>query len=394
MIGKRLPLDYAVRNLGRSVSRLGLIVGGSALLVLVVLSAAAFVRGMDQSLRASGNAHNIILLGTGSEESVERSEVDLGVAGVAAASIHGIRETGGVAHVSPEVHIMLPVRPAQNNPDDTSAMATIRGVTPAALLVHEEVTIIDGRFPSPGRDEVIIGRTAGTRLGVSDAQLNIGERIEIGGRSWTIVGRFAAGGTMAESEIWAVMGDIMEATKRDTVSCVVITLDFREAEFEDVAVFTMMRPDLELVAMRESDYYAALASFFAPIRAVVWITASLIVLGGFLGGLNSMYAAFIGRVREFGTLQAIGFRRHAILLSLVQEATVATIAGTLVACAIGVLLLDGIAVRFSLGAFGLIVDSFVLSVSLAVGFALGLFGAIPPAFRCLKVPIPAALKAV
>jgi hypothetical protein len=126
----------------------------------------------------------------------------------------------------------------------------------------------------------------------------------------------------------------------------------------------MMRPDLELVAMRESDYYAALASFFAPIRAVVWITASLIVLGGILGGLNTMYAAFVSRVREFGTLQAIGFRRRAILLSLVQESTVATVAGTLIACAIGVLLLDGIAVRFSLGAFGLIVDTFVLALSL------------------------------
>jgi putative ABC transport system permease protein len=394
MIGKRLPLDYAVRNLGRSVSRLGLIVGGSALLVLIVLAAAAFVRGMDQSLRASGNPNNIILLGVGSEESVERSEVDLGVAGVAAASIHGIRETGGVAHVSPEVHIMLPVRTAQSNPDETTGMATIRGVTPAALLVHEEVTILDGRFPESGRDEVIVGRTAATRLGAAYSSLGIGERIEIGGRTWTVVGRFAAGGTMAESEIWGVMGDLMEATKRDSVSCVVMTLDPGEAEYEDVAVFTMMRPDLELLAMRESDYYAALASFFAPIRAVVWITASLIVLGGFLGGLNTMYAAFVSRVREFGTLQAIGFRRRAILLSLVQESTVATIAGTLIACVVGVLILDGIAVRFSLGAFGLIVDTFVLTVSLLVGFALGLFGAIPPAFRCLRLPIPASLKSI
>src|SRR5690606_13555462 len=92
---RRLPLDYAVRNLGRSLSRLSLIVLGSALLVLIILAAAAFVRGMDQSLRATGSEHNIILLGTGSEESVQRSEVGMGVAGIAAASVFGIRELAG-----------------------------------------------------------------------------------------------------------------------------------------------------------------------------------------------------------------------------------------------------------------------------------------------------------
>lgn len=391
---RRLPLDYAIRNLGRSKTRLALIVCGSALLVLIVLAASGFVRGMNQSLRATGGEHNIILLGAGSEEAIERSEVDMGVAGTAAASIHGIQEIGGVPFVSPEAHAMLPVRTARHGPDESGTLATIRGVTPAALLVHEEVAILEGRFPETGRDEVLVGSTAATRLGIPDALLAVGERIEIEGRPWSIVGRFTAGGTMAESEIWTGLSDLMEVTKRDSVSCVVITLDPDLAGFEDVAVFTMMRPDLELVALHETEYYGALASFFAPIRIVVWITAGLIVLGGFLGGLNTMYAAFVSRVREFGALQAIGFRRRAIAMSLIQESTVATAAGTLLACAIGVFLLDGLAVRFSMGAFGLVVDTSVLMLSLSVGLALGLFGALPAAFRCLRLPIPTALKAI
>jgi len=388
-----------------------MLVLGSALLVLIILAAAAFVRGMDQSLRATGGEQNVILLGAGSEESVERSEVDVGTAGAAVASIPGIRETSGVAHVSPEIHVMLtvcassavPVGPGgeeqTTNRDESPnvgdcAPATIRGVTSAALLVHEEITIIDGRFPEPGRDEVIVGRTAPTRIGASDAALAVGEQVTIDGRPWSIVGRFSAGGTMAESEIWATMSDVMEATKRDSVSCVILTLDPEKAEYEDVSVFTMMRPDLELIAMRETEYYEALSSFFAPIRAVVWITAGLVTLGGFLGGLNTMYAAFVSRVREFGTLQALGFRRRAIVLSLVQESTIATATGTLMACAVGVFVLDGLAVRFSMGAFGLTVDPFVLALALLVGFVLGLFGALPPAFRCLRPPIPVALKSI
>lgn len=391
---RRLPFEYAVRNLGRSATRLVLITGGSALLVLIMLSAAAFVRGMDQSLRATGGADNVILLGAGSEESVERSELDPGVAGVAAASIHGIRELGGVAFVSPEVHVMLPVRTADRLDAPHGTLATIRGVTPEALLVHAGITITEGRFPEPGRDEVLAGSTASTRLGVPDTALAVGRDLEVGGRIWRVVGRFGAGGTMTESELWTGLGDLMALTRRESLSCVVMTLDPAAGEFDDVAVFTMMRPDLELVALRETAYYGALAAFFSPIRAVVWITAALIALGGFLGGLNTMYAAFVSRVREFGTLQAIGFRRRAIALSLVQESMVATAAGTLLACAIGVFLVDGLAVRFSMGAFGLVVDSPVLAFALITGFALGLLGAIPPALRCLRLPIPIALKAI
>jgi hypothetical protein len=79
---------------------------------------------------------------------------------------------------------------------------------------------------------------------------------------------------------------------------------------------------------------------------------------------------------------------------MVQESCLATAAGSLIACAIGVGLLDGLAVRFSAGAFGLIVDPPVLGTALAAGLALGLFGALPPAWRCLRPPIPAALKLV
>jgi len=388
-----LPLDYAIRNLGRSPSRLVMLVGGSALLVATVLTAAAFVRGMDEALRATGAPDNVILLGAGSESAIERSEMAAAAPGIVEASIHGIREHAGAAFVSPEVHAMLFARPQSRGAVDVDPRpVTVRGVTPAALLVHRNVTIIAGAFPRAGHDEVMIGRSASTRMGVDADALALGTTLEIDGRPWRISGHFSADGTLAEAEIWTAMTDLMEATRRIGISCIVLTIDPAEIEFEDIAVFTMMRPDLELVAIRETEYYDQLAGFFAPIRVVVWTTATLIVLGGFLGGLNTMYAAFVARIRELGTLQALGFRRRAIALSLVQESVVATAAGTLIACSVGVLFLDGVSVRFSQGAFGLIVDAPVLLITLATGLLLGALGAVPPAIRCLRLPIPYALR--
>lgn len=194
--------------------------------------------------------------------------------------------------------------------------------------------------------------------------------------------------------------DLKAAAKRETISCVVLTLDpFNQetgvgAEFGDIAAFTKTRPDLELVAMTERDYYGKLADFFGPIKIVAWVTAGLIALGGLFGGLNTMYAAFASRIRELGTLQSLGFRRAAIVLSMIQESTLATAAGGLIACSVGVFLLDGLAVRFSMGAFGLRIDERVIAIGLLCGLALGVLGALPPAIKCLRPTIPEALKAV
>jgi putative ABC transport system permease protein len=388
---KRLPFDYAVRNLGRSPTRLALSVFGSALVVLLVIAASAFVRGMGASLNVSGSPHNIILMGAGSEESVERSEIEASVPSVLEASVPGIRVRSGAAYVSPQVHVMLPTR--TESQEEKKRQVMIRGVTPEALLVHEHVRLMEGRLPAPGADEVMLGRMVGTTLGAGEAELALGKKLIIDNRPWEIVGRFSAPGTVLEGEVWTSLSDIMTATKRTTISCVVLTLDPEAAEFSDIAAFTKMRPDLELVPMPEREYYGKLAGFFEPIRIVAWVTAGLIGLGGLFGGLNTMYAAFASRVRELGTLQSFGFRRGAIVLSLVQESLLATAAGSLLAAAAGVVLLDGLAVRFSMGAFGLLVDPLVLGVGLCAGLALGFLGALPPAVRCLRLSIPVALKA-
>jgi putative ABC transport system permease protein len=386
---KLLPWEYAVRNLGRSPLRTVLGAGGAGLVVLLVMAAGAFVRGMQQSLRVSGSPDNVILLGAGSEESVERSEIDSSAAGQVQAGIRGIRSLLDVAFVSPEVHLAMELGLERDDPTGHSAL--LRGVTPAAFLVHQSVRIVAGRAPMPGADEMMVGALAATRMGVSPARLAVGQTLWLDGRPWTISGHFESPGTVLAAEIWLPLSDLQIAARRDSLSCIIVTLD--GADFDDVDAFCKQRLDLELVAMRETDYYANLADFYAPVRAMVWITAALIATGGLLGGLNTMYAVFAARVRELGTLQTIGFSRRAIVVSFVQESLLSGLAGALVAAALAMALLDSLAVRFSMGAFGLIVDSTVVLWGLAAAMALGVAGALPPAWRCLRLEIPVALKA-
>lgn len=380
-----LPFSYAVRNLFRSKSRLLQTVGGSALVVLLAMSAVAINSGMKRVLAASGSPHNVILIGAGSEESIQRSEVADRAAGIAGAGIPGISEALGVRAVSSEIHYMNYL----SLPDGRRSQGTFRGVTPQALRVHPEVRLIAGAFPSAG--QLMAGRLAWRKLGLKESDLKVGTKVLLDAQEFTVSGIFAAPGTVLESELWATLGDLRVLAKRDTVSCVVLRLDDPD-DFAEADLFAKQRLDLELSALRESDYYERLSAFFKPLRAMTWITAGLIAAGALFGGMNTLYAAFASRVREMATLQAIGFGRRSLLLSLVQESTLACLTGTLVASLIALVFLDGRTVPFSIGAFTLEIGPLAAVTGMLTGILLGLLGALPPAIRCLKPPLPTALR--
>ncbi len=380
-----LPFSYATRNLLRDPVRLIQKVLGAALVVFLVFAAGSFNEGMKGVLTASGSPRNVILLGAGSEESVERSEVTIRAETLATAGIPGIETRLGVPAVSGEVHYMGLV----GVPDHAAAQALLRGVTPGAFEVHREVRILDGDYPRPG--EILVGRLAHHSLGVPAAALAPGSRVEFEGQTLSVSGVFEAPGTVMESEVWFDRTDLMTLIQRDALSCVIVRMASPEG-YKDADLFARQRLDLELVALRESDYYAQLAGFYRPLRAMTWLTAGLVGAGAVFGGLNMLYAAFASRIRELATLQAVGFRRRAILVSLVQESLLATLLGTLLASFLAVTFLEGVTVPFSIGTFRLLMPLPVLGLGLLVGLALGTLGALPPAARCHGPPLPVALR--
>jgi len=380
-----LPFSYALRNLFRDKPRMLQTVLGSAMVVLLVMSAAALTGGMRRVLSASGSEYNTILLGAGSEESMMRSEVGEQAAGIAEAAVAGVSEQLGVRGVSTEIHYMTFVKTEAGK----EAQSLFRGVTPRALVVHPEVRLIEGHFPRPG--QVMVGRLAHRKLKLPRETMQTGAKIIVDDEALTVSGVFAAPGTVMESELWATIGDIRMLSQRDTVSCVVLRME-RPEDYEEADLFTKQRLDLELSAIRESDYYGRLSAFFRPLRVMTWMTALLVAAGAVFGGLNTLYAAFAARIREMATLQAIGFGRRALVFSLVQESTLTCLLGALLAASVAVFLMDGITVPFSIGTFTLEVTPQVALAGVLTGLGLGVLGALPPAWRCLRPPLPVALR--
>jgi len=388
-----LPWDYGVRNLGRRPTRTALTALGLGLVVFLLLVVLGFVRGLERSLEQSGDPEVVLLHNANAAENLENSSIADEVPALARTEFaaHLVRY-GEAAAVSPELTIAGRVQVG-----DATTMAVFRGVDlDRAFLVRRQVALIDGTLPGPG--EVLVGRLAPAKLGVEPGDVAVGRSIAIEGKPWRVSGRFAAPGTLLEAEVWCRLDDLKAAMRRpNDVSVVAMRFDPAGDPARQMGYVEYFcrnrRPDLELSGSRESEYYSFLAKHYAPMRALAWLLVGLVAAAGACGAANTMYAAVSGRVREFAALQAVGFPRRAIALSLLQESVILAAAATLAAAGLALALAHGVAVRFTMGAFALQIDRTALLVGCAAGLGLGVFGAVPPAVRAFRLSIPDALKA-
>lgn len=382
-----LPWEYGVRNLARRPVRTVLTLVALATVVMLVFVVVGFIRGLEQSLSVSGDENVVLMYSVNSEENIENSSIAARTPALVTASLDNAVERFGMLHVSPELYLGTRVKVGA----DEGGLGLVRGVTTAAPLVRRAVKLVDGDWPGPG--EVIVGVLAAAKLGLVDNDLAIGKTVEFEGRSWQISGRLAAGGAAYESEIWCRLEDFQTSTKRQDLSLVAMLLSPGSSSAE-VELFCKERTDLELRAIRETDYYASLQQHYKPVRMLAWFVVVLVSGAGIFAGLNMMYGAVAGRIREIATLRAIGFRRRAILFSLVQEGVLLAAAGSLLSGVIALTLLNGVAVRFTMGAFTLRIDSVAILIGCGVGLLLGVVGALPPAIKALRAEVATSLKAV
>ncbi len=393
MLGLRLlPWEYGIRNLFRRPGRSALTLAGLTLVVLLVFVVVGFIRGLESSLAVSGDPRVVLVHSLGASENVENSSIPARTTGLLTASLEAVERRPGpdgnqIAYASPELYLGTEMA----TEGDEASLGLVRGVTLSALLVRRKVQIVEGQWPGLG--EVLVGRLVGTKMGCRGEALAVGHRVQFEGRSWRVSGHFAAVGSALESEVWCPLEDLQQAMKRQDLNVVALTLA-PGASLGDVDEFCKDRLDLEIQATPETAYYQALQKHYAPVRTLAWAVVLLIAGAGVFAGLNTMYGAVAGRVRELATLQSLGFVHLAIALSLIQEATLLAAAASLLAAIFALLMVNGLAVRFTMGAFTLRVDSVAVIVGCGTGLLLGVVGAIPPAVRAMRLSVVDGLKAV
>ena len=384
-----LPWEYAIRNLFRRSLRTLLTVVALTTVVLVVLVVVGFIRGLERTLLVSGDPQTALIFSLGMGENLEYSSIPMRTGDLVAASLKGIQTRYGEQYISQELYLGTEIRVADA---DEPGLGLVRGVTPGALRVRSHLQLTAGRWP--GRDEVLVGQLVAAKLGAQTAQLAVGESLELEGHSWRISGLFSAAGSAFESEVWCRLEDLQrEMNNRQDLSLVALTLA-PGADFAELDMFCKQRLDLELQALPEVEYYAALQSDYRPVMMLARLVVVLVCVAGLFAGLNTMYGSVLGRIPELAMLQTIGFVRGAILLSLIQEGVLLAAAASLLATLLALGFINGAAVRFTMGAFTLQIDGTAVLVGCGMGVLVGFIGALPPALRALRGSIVGGLRTV
>ncbi len=377
-----IPLKYNVRSLLQRKSRTALTILGIAAVVSVFVAMVALGKGMGASFAAAGSPDNLVVLQKGAF-SQSLSSLPKHSRDVVRYAPH-IKKKDGQVLASPELSIEPWVTAPGKNED---VFMVVRGVEPVFFDVDDTIRVLRGSTELRG-NRVLVGRAAQHKLG----GVGVGQRISMFGEEWTVDGAFEAGGTALEFVVLADLTDLMRAAKRDEYSSFTLKLDSPAHADEVIRTLEDDRRAL-LTASREQDYYAGSGSVFVIIAHMGLLISLIVTLGAVFGGMNTMYTAVSGRMREIGTLRALGFGRTSILLSFLAESVLLSVTGGIVGVALGCLVngwrisVMTASVRFSVGAE-------VVLLGLVLSVIVGVVGGLFPARAASRLEIVEAMRHV
>ncbi|MCM2270563.1 MAG: ABC transporter permease, partial [Thermoanaerobaculia bacterium] len=296
---------------------------GIAGVVAVFVAVLSIGEGFRKTLRAAGSPDNAMVLRSGSDS--EMMSVMLGNAIEIIAQAPGVaRGTVDGAEMplsSAELFVIVDV---PKRTTGTPANVPLRGVQPAAFATRPELVVTAGRKFEWGKNEVLVGEGARKQF----AGLDVGSKLQWGRNEWTVVGTFAAGGALWESEIWTDARVLQPAYNRGNSFQTVIARLESPAAFDRFKDALTTDPRLDVQVLRETEYYGNQGrTLNAIIRGLGLTVSVLMAVGAVFGALNTMYSAVAARTREVATLRALGFGSGAVVVSVLAEAMLLALGG-------------------------------------------------------------------
>lgn len=367
---------------------------GIAGVVAVFVAVLSIGEGFRKTLRAAGSPDNAMVLRSGSDS--EMMSVMLGNAIEIIAQAPGVaRGTVDGAEMplsSAELFVIVDV---PKRTTGTPANVPLRGVQPAAFATRPELVVTAGRKFEWGKNEVLVGEGARKQF----AGLDVGSKLQWGRNEWTVVGTFAAGGALWESEIWTDARVLQPAYNRGNSFQTVIARLESPAAFDRFKDALTTDPRLDVQVLRETEYYGNQGrTLNAIIRGLGLTVSVLMAVGAVFGALNTMYSAVAARTREVATLRALGFGSGAVVVSVLAEAMLLALGGGALGAAAAWLFFDGYRTStlnwdtFSQVTFAFDVTPALLVQGTVFALVLGLFGGLLPALRAARLPVTAALR--
>ena len=373
MLGQILTVTWMnVQNIPDRIGSSLVIVVGIAGVVGVLLSVLAMSTGLSDTITNTGSGDRVVVLRDGAAfegaSFIPYNETQL------------ILTTPGIAQGSdgkPMASIEMVTSINQvRRADDSEVGVSLRGLTLERLDIRPDIKLVDGRLFRSGLREVIVGELISAEF----KGLQVGDEVRIRNDDWEVVGVYQSGDAH-ESGMITDITTMMSAYEQTTANSVVVVLD----EGETVETFKEAltgNTTLLLDAVDEKEYYARAAGNISQLMFILTnVVAAIMATGALFGALNTMYTAVSARNVEIATLRALGFGSACIVTSVLVEALVLALVGTMLGATLAWFLFSGNLVSISSVVFQLQLTPDMMMVGIfwacAVGFWGGFFSGDP-----------------
>jgi len=383
-----VPIRYNVRSLFvRKITTIATATG-IAMVVFVFAAALMLGEGVDKALGTGGRSDTVIVLRKGSD-----AELSSGINNDLLGLLTGRPE---IAQPNGMIGEFVMVITADRADGSGVSNVLIRATPKEGIGFRPEVQIVEGKLPTPGTNEVMVGKAITGRF----KGIGLGGTFELRrNRPVKVVGVFDADGASYESEVWGDLDVIRTSLGRSGVVSSARLRLVSPSQFD--AYRTAMEADkrLSVKVMREADYYKRQSeqtqSFLKKLGLIV---AVLFSFAAMIGAAITMNGAVAHRSKEIGTLRALGFSRLAILISFLLEALMLSIIGGAVGLVFVMLLTFAKFPVMNFQTFSEIVISFratpgVIIWALVFSSIMGLIGGAIPAIRAALVSPVEAMRA-
>ena len=265
--------------------------------------------------------------------------------------------------------------------------------------------VIEGDFPRPGRREIMVGNLVPRNI---FPDLISGDSVMIKGKEFIVAGVLRSLGNREDD--LAFMMDIEDyrsvTGKREGTPVALVKM---KSGYEPETVVANIERELEDSVIRRRDEEKAsftvmtsetvtdmVESIMGVLQAAVIAFASIAIIVGGIGIMNTMYTSVKERTKEIGILKAVGAKRKHIVSIFLFEAgiigLIGGVGGVLSGIALALLaeaVLSGADTMFYLEAH---ISIWLILFGLAFSFVIGCFSGLLPAKQAAKMEPVDALR--
>jgi putative ABC transport system permease protein len=366
---------------------------GASLVIVISMACAV---GALVSIRSMSTGFMQVVHNNGHEDRaivLSRNSIFEGASSLPRAAADTVADAPGIQHdaggrpiLSAETTAFLPVT---KKSDGFDAFIIVRGMGPNALALKPEIHLISGRMFHPGQYEVIVGKSAATEFnGLAE-----GTRISLPDGDWTIVGTFEAGGSSKDSTLLTDADTLLSSQRSTVYKSVTVKLN-SPAAFPAFQNALISNPAITVDVARETDYNEQQARPLNQLLDLIaGVVGGIMGLGALFGALNTMYSAVSARSVEIATLRAIGFGGGAVMASVLAEAILLALLGSLIGAGLAWLAFNGNLHVFGGSVISLAVTPGLIMNGVLFACLLGFIGGFFPALRAARRPVAEALRA-